>query len=352
MERNLKISVVLPVYNCEKYIARSIESVLGQTYDNWELIIVNDGSKDSSEKIVRKFTERDKRIKLINQKNQGVSVARNLGIDEAIGDILMFLDADDWFEEDAFEEVVINWDDSVQMLLFDYYDVPEKGRKQYRKLFKEDKIEFGENSEYTIADLEVTVSGFCVKQRGSKVLIVAPWAKAFRIDYIKQRNLEFPVGIYIGEDQIFNLKVIIDMKRVLYLSKPIYDYYININSVSNVSYEKGGERLVPTIIQRNKCAKEILLRKKEPMYETAYYKYVFEGIKAILYWTSDEKEKDKKVLGRNYCYSQVKEVKKHMCRKYSFTDKILIRLCSRKCFGLVDVIVSMWKKGKKLMHIR
>ena len=101
----LKISVVVPVYNCEKYIERAIESVIKQTYDNWELIIVNDGSKDSSLQIAQKFAGKDARIKVIDRENRGVSVARNIGIDEASGDLLMFLDADDWFEEKAFETI-------------------------------------------------------------------------------------------------------------------------------------------------------------------------------------------------------------------------------------------------------
>ena len=86
----LKISVVVPVYNCEKYIERAIESVIKQTYDNWELIIVNDGSKDSSLQIAQKFAGKDARIKVIDRENRGVSVARNIGIDEASGDLLMF----------------------------------------------------------------------------------------------------------------------------------------------------------------------------------------------------------------------------------------------------------------------
>ena len=121
----LKISVVVPVYNCEKYIERAIESVIKQTYDNWELIIVNDGSKDSSLQIAQKFAGKDARIKVIDRENRGVSVARNIGIDEASGDLLMFLDADDWFEEKAFETVTDNWDETAQMLLFDYWDVPQ-----------------------------------------------------------------------------------------------------------------------------------------------------------------------------------------------------------------------------------
>lgn len=105
-----KISVVLPVYNGELYIARSIRSVQKQTCDNWELLVVNDGSQDNTERIVQDFVGRDARIRLITQENQGVSVARNRGIDEMSGDLLMFLDADDWLEKDTFQQVVEHWE--------------------------------------------------------------------------------------------------------------------------------------------------------------------------------------------------------------------------------------------------
>lgn len=350
MERNLKISVVLPVYNCEKYIARSIESVLGQTYDNWELIIVNDGSKDSSEKIVRKFTERDKRIKLINQENQGVSVARNLGIDEAIGDILMFLDADDWFEEDAFEEVVINWDDSVQMLLFDYYDVPEKGRKQYRKHFKENRIEFGKDK--TIDDLELTISGFYKKQKGMVTVIESPCGRAYGMNYIKKTQIEFPSGIFMCEDHVFNLSAVDKMSNALYLSHSIYNYYINAESVSGAISNKCREKLIPNMMERNRYVKEIFFEKHSELYKNAYYHYVFEGVKVILWWLADEIKMDKKVLGRNYCYTQVEIIGKHMCGEYSLSDRILLILCEKKMFGVIEVIVKIRKEVKKWLNIR
>lgn len=352
MEDSVKISVILPVYNCEKYLARSIESVIRQTYDNWELIIVNDGSKDSSKKIAQEFVERDERIRLVNQKNQGVSCARNLGIDEAIGDILMFLDADDWFEEDAFEEVVTNWDDSAQMLLFDYYDVPENRKKQYRKLFKEDKIEFGKDGERSISDLELIIAGVWSQQKGARILLSVPWGRVFQANYIKKSFVRFPEGIVIFEDVIFNIRAILDMRKVIYLSKSIYAYYINADSASNISYKKNGERLISNFIKVNNYAKEILEKEKSELNETAYYRLVFDGIKAIIYWIADEADKEKRTLGRNYCYSQVQGIGKYMGKKYCFADRVLLFLCEKKCFIIIEKIVSIRKKAKKVLNMR
>lgn len=96
-----KISVILPVYNSQKFIKQAIESVLGQTFTDFELIIVNDGSTDSTLEIISDF--KDKRIRLISQQNQGPGAARNNALKVAEGDYVMFLDSDDWYSKDALE---------------------------------------------------------------------------------------------------------------------------------------------------------------------------------------------------------------------------------------------------------
>lgn len=104
MENEL-ISVIIPVYNIEPYIEECLVSVLDQTYRNIEIIVVNDGSTDNSEKIIRKWSEKDSRIRLINQKNSGVSVARNTALDIMKGDYVTFVDGDDWLTKDSIEKM-------------------------------------------------------------------------------------------------------------------------------------------------------------------------------------------------------------------------------------------------------
>ena len=97
---NGKVSIIVPVYNVQKYLARCIESLICQTYGNIEIILVNDGSTDGSEDICKEYKNIDNRIIVINQKNAGLSVARNTGIENASGDYLCFVDSDDWVELD------------------------------------------------------------------------------------------------------------------------------------------------------------------------------------------------------------------------------------------------------------
>ena len=98
MEREIKVSVIIPVYNVETYISKCISSVIEQSYKNIEIILIDDGSKDSSGKILDEYEKGDDRITVIHQKNKGVSAARNRGLELASGDYVVFVDGDDWVD--------------------------------------------------------------------------------------------------------------------------------------------------------------------------------------------------------------------------------------------------------------
>ena len=103
------VSVIVPVYNAEKFLKRSIESVINQSYKNLELILVNDGSADNSEAICRQYILTDKRVKVISQKNKGPAAARNTGVRNAVGDFVFFLDADDFIDNKTLEVLITKY---------------------------------------------------------------------------------------------------------------------------------------------------------------------------------------------------------------------------------------------------
>ena len=108
-ENQEMISVIIPVYNSEKYLHKCIDSVLSQSYTNFEVILVNDGSTDSSGMICDEYAEKDERVRVFHKDNGGVSTARNLGIDYATGKYVLFIDSDDYMTDDAVEKIITHW---------------------------------------------------------------------------------------------------------------------------------------------------------------------------------------------------------------------------------------------------
>ena len=128
------VSIIIPVYNCEKYITICLDSLINQTYSNIEIILVNDGSNDRSEDVIREFAKNDNRIKLYNQINQGVSVARNTGLDKATGEYIMFVDADDYIELDMVDELIKPIQNEHTIVFCDNTEIWSKNIDE-RKLF-------------------------------------------------------------------------------------------------------------------------------------------------------------------------------------------------------------------------
>ena len=124
---NIKVSVIVPLYNAEKYAKRCIESVLRQTYNNYELILIDDGSKDRTGEICDHYADIDSRIKVIHKKNGGVSSARNKGLQEAQGEWITFLDADDWIEPNFLKIVEDSSDHSIDWIFAQWRTVWDNG---------------------------------------------------------------------------------------------------------------------------------------------------------------------------------------------------------------------------------
>ena len=125
------VSIITPMYNAEKYVGQTINSVLSQTYENWEMLIVNDGSKDSSAEIVADYSKKDSRVKLINQPNAGSAAARNNALRNAIGQFICFLDADDLWDNNFLEKQINFLKEKNAALVFSSYRrIDEKGEKK------------------------------------------------------------------------------------------------------------------------------------------------------------------------------------------------------------------------------
>lgn len=183
------ISVIIPVYNAEKTLSRCLDSVLSQIVMPVEIVCVNDGSTDSSQTMLQAYQEKHSCIRIIPQKNQGVSAARNAGIDEAKGDWLLFLDADDYLEPTAIETLAADATVEISLAGLTIHTV----KKTYKQnLFRKEIAP--KTGSLTIKEaLEIlTYYTFC-----------GPVCKLFRTDIIMQNNIRFPLDMQFGEDTVF-----------------------------------------------------------------------------------------------------------------------------------------------------
>lgn len=201
----MKISVIIPVYNVEKYIRQCLESVINQTYKNLEIIIVNDGTKDNSMKIVEEYLQ-DKRIKIINKENGGLSSARNKGLEEATGKYISFIDSDDYIDLNLYENIV-NELNEEDVIIFDYYVYNEKNKNFEIIAKKEENLKIDDNK-----FLCTSHSNNC-------------WNKLYKREFILKIGIKFLEILY--EDVFWNIQTIFEASKIKYINRKYYYYRIN-----------------------------------------------------------------------------------------------------------------------------
>lgn len=211
---NIKISVIMPVYKVEKYVAKAIESIQTQTLKEIEFLIVDDGSPDNCGKICDDYAKNDSRITVIHKENGGAPSARNLAIDIAKGKYLYFLDSDDWAEPTMLEDMYNLAEQTKAQLIIagfyidTYYNTQKYVTSDYipeEKLYIS-KEEFRKNA-YKLFD---------------KNMLYTPWNKLYLAQYVKEKHLYFPKTLW--DDFPFNLSVISDIERVAVTSKQYYHF--------------------------------------------------------------------------------------------------------------------------------
>jgi glycosyltransferase involved in cell wall biosynthesis len=220
------VSVIVPVYNTEKYLTECIDSILAQTYQTIEVILVDDGSTDQSAEIAVQKSREDPRISVIRQMNQGVGSARNQGVKMAQGDYLSFIDADDWIEPDMIEQLVKSArrhnSDLVLSGWFQYSDQQDKPKV----MFPCESFEL--QSAMQLVPQYDMIRAFMHNDNGS-----FPAGKLFRRTIITQNNLSFERDMAIGEDYLFLLRFFAAGERFTFVRKAYYHYRFVSGSTIN-----------------------------------------------------------------------------------------------------------------------
>lgn len=207
------VSVIVPVYNAEKYLDRCINSIIKQTYENIELLLIDDGSTDQSSEICIAWKNKDSRVRFFHQENAGVSSARNLGLTNATGDYITFVDADDYIELDFCEKMVAVIQQSNAEIVF----------CEHRKIFEDGTRRFTGSNSNSIK----TISRIEFEYYGSKERRVV-WGAIYLASLLKE--LKFSTGIAIGEDALFLANAIQKADKITYYDTILYNYRIQNES--------------------------------------------------------------------------------------------------------------------------
>ena len=220
MDNSKMISIIVPIYNVEKYLDKCLESIVNQTYKNIEIILVNNGSTDNSLNIAEKWKYRDNRIKVFSIDNKGVSYARNYGIKVSNGNYIAFIDSDDWIDRDMYEtliEGIIRYNADIAQC--SYY----VNSKDEQVLIKKDKENLLLNNAEGVKNILT-----------ADIFFPAIWNKLYKREVIT----EYFKNLKIAEDRLFNIEVFKNVKSSIYIDECKYHYYQRNNSVVHQKYSK------------------------------------------------------------------------------------------------------------------
>lgn len=264
------VSIIVPVYNAAAYLDECIQHVINQTYTKWELILIDDGSKDRSPEMCDSYALRDSRIKVIHQKNAGVSRARNAGLDAALGQFVIFCDSDDWMNENALNFFIREQSNNDADIVFGDICNVIKNKKKQVKLF---------NQNFDICGKEICKKIMCACiGYGYNPYPTKPFAisglgsignKLYKLDIIRRERIRFTDetnGIY--EDNLFTIQYLSKINRVCYKTVPVY-YYRQTDGSSIHRYRSESLDTSKKIFE--KVTKIVDCQEERSLFEKAFY---------------------------------------------------------------------------------
>lgn len=290
-----KISIIVPIYNAGKYLDKCVKSILEQTETNLEIILVDDGSKDNSFEICKKYEKRDQRVKAIHQENAGVSVARNHGIEIAEGEYIGFVDSDDWIEPVMYERLLKEAKETnADVVMCDATTVYSDGKIQADTITQLSRNQVLNKSDFSPSLLlEMAGSvGRCIYKNNR-----------YNDKLIKPEELYFPLGVKFSEDRIFNIYAFGYANKITYIKESYYNYYMNEKSAVHRFHEDYFEAYKKATEEIEKAIN--VAWNAEEKYQTAYlHQFINGALMAICnyyYKTSTLNTKSRKKAVEKVC---------------------------------------------------
>lgn len=243
------VSIIVPMYNVEKYLKRALDSILKQTLKDIEIILINDGSPDKCGEIADSYSKLDNRIKVIHQKNSGAAKARNIGLEAANGKFIGFLDPDDWVEEDMYEKLyTAAEDDNADLVICSFFTEYEETGSNGISHYQYEARHFR-----TAKDVrENIVKQLIIKGQGAAVI----WNSLYRRDIILNNCIHFE-NIRIFEDYVFNMRFLAHVQSARYINVPLYHYRLQSQSVSRTFKEDMFEILLKVHEHKERFMKKV-----------------------------------------------------------------------------------------------
>ena len=287
----MKFSIILPVYNVEHYLRECLESVLQQSFADWEAICVNDGSTDNSAAILEEYGHKDGRFKIVNQPNGGLSAARNTGLKAATGEFILFLDSDDWLETKALERVSESLTDE-DLLCF-------SGRRFFEK----------ENRYHDADQLKAQSYATGMDYYNDNALSVRDFAfvcvvlRAYKREFLLSHELWFKEGI-LHEDNLFTPLACYYAEKVKVINDCLYDYRVRANSITTTGNVK---RLRDLLGTANTLSEFFIQR--DGFDKTVVYRAITHHYQSVFAYASKEEKKEIRRLCDWHSYRVVSRTK-------------------------------------------
>lgn len=320
MNNSPQISIIVPVYNAQKYLSQCIDSILAQNFTDFEVLLIDDGSKDQSNLICNQYAQKDKRIKVFHKQNGGVSSARNLGIDKARGKFIVFIDSDDYIDS-CYLSILT----SVEA------DIVITGYSPFGN---------GDCSKC----LELTDSLYSNKQIANclstildKLLMRTPWGKLYNLKIIKENSLYFNQHMRIAEDTVFIQTYLLHCKTIAIRNGIPYHYRTSPNEDSALKYNLSSDEYLYTLNEIIKAY--IAISQKFNFTCISYYKMITRYM-LLLYW--------RKVASKGCTlkgYRDYKDTMLKTCPEVHFQDTFyssIYKFIQKKKFFLSYLILTLF----------
>lgn len=264
----MKFSIIIPVYNVEKYVEKCLLSIVNQNYEDYEIVIVDDGSKDKSGEICDAFAQKYSHVKVFHIANNGVSNARNVALKHATGDYVWFVDSDDYLEPDALLKIE-SWLQkykNADLLIFDASVVNEEGQQVGEitsNLPCGQSMQFFTHREFIYANTSL-------------------WNRIYRMDLIREKRLSFEENISIAEDLLFNYKYLLGCQHIYYEKTSLYYYIQRKNSaMSGAGKNKDVQTVFERLLEYYREQGQYDMFQTELEYLTIYHYFIVTSVRMI-----------------------------------------------------------------------